>query len=73
MTKVVIAEYDAEHNTLHLAEPLEGVRDHEKVTLQVLANEGKERAPDSLRGILSGEAGEEMAALINEMFPPWND
>lgn len=75
MTKVVTAEYDAAQNTLRLVEPLDGVRDHEKVTVQVIATENEEGAnADSLalRGSLSKEAGEELSRIVNEMFPPWD-
>jgi hypothetical protein len=74
MTKVVTAEYDAAQNTLRLVEPLDGVRDHEKVQVQVIATES---APQpgwlALRGSLSKEAGDELAQALNELFPPWND
>jgi len=74
MTKVVIAEYDAAQNTLRLVEPLDGVRDHEKVQVQVIATEAKAKSTWSdLRGSLSKEAGEELSRIVNEMFPPWND
>ena len=75
MTKVVIAEYDATQNTLRLVEPLDGVRDHEKVQVQVIATEGEETvnaASMALRGSLSKEAGEELSRIVNEMFPPWD-
>jgi hypothetical protein len=74
MTKVVTAEYDAEQNTLRLDEPLEGVRDHEKVQVHVVAGEEppEKKGISSLDGILSAEAGEELSRLVNEMFPPWD-
>jgi len=68
MTKVVKAEYDAEHQTLRLLEPLEGFKDHAKVTAVVNA-EDLDRPRKSLRGVLSKEAGEELARVIDEMFP----
>lgn len=75
MNKVVTAEYDATQNTLRLVEPLDGVRDHEQVQVQVIANNdeaGKSESPSmALNGILSEEAGEELSRLVNEMFPPW--
>jgi len=73
-TKVVTAGHDAEHNTLRLVEPLEGVRDHETVKVQVIAEEegkGGEPAWMALAGSLSKEDGDELARLVNEMFPPW--
>jgi hypothetical protein len=70
MSKVVTAQYDAAKNVLRLVEPLEGVADGALVEATVqtptqVAN------PSILefRGILSGENGEEFAALIDEMFP----
>ena len=75
MTKVVTAEYDAAQNTLRLVEPLDGVRDHEKVQVQVIATEGEKTvnaASMALRGSLSKEAGEELSKIVNEMFPPWD-
>jgi hypothetical protein len=35
MGRVVIAEYDAAQNALRLAEPLPGVKDHDKVRVSV--------------------------------------
>lgn len=76
MSKVVKAEYDAAQNTLRLVEPLDGVRDHQTVDVQVFAggdDSGKvESSSMALKGILSEEAGEELSRLVNEMFPPWN-
>lgn len=73
MARVVTAEYDAAQNTLRLVEPLEGVRDHEKVQVQVIATEREEPEPAwiALRGSLPREAGEELSRLVNELFPPW--
>jgi hypothetical protein len=74
MTKVVTAEYDAAHNTLRLVEPLDGVRDHEKVQVQVIAPDTAAQPPwMALRGSLSKEAGDELAQALDELFPPWND
>ena len=74
MTKVVTAEYDAAQSALRLLEPLDGVRDHEKVQVQVIPTEAKAKSTWSdLRGSLSKEAGDDLARALNEMFPPWND
>ena len=35
MSRVIVAEYDANENALRLAEPLPGVKDHEKVRISV--------------------------------------
>jgi hypothetical protein len=79
MSKVLTAEYDAEHNTLLLAEPLEGVKDHARVTVTVtppsvapLVSPDPERPWMAYSGILSKEAGDDLARVIEEMFPPWN-
>lgn len=74
MTKVVTAEYDAAQQTLRLVEPLDGVRDHEKVQVQVITTErGKTAEPawNALRGSLSKEAGDDLARAVDELFPPW--
>jgi hypothetical protein len=68
MAKIVKAEYDAEHQTLRLLEPLEGFQDNEQVTA-VINKSADERPWRSLRGILSKEAGEELGRAIDEMFP----
>jgi hypothetical protein len=39
MSRSVIAEYDAAENALRLAEPLAGVKDHEKVRVSVETDE----------------------------------
>lgn len=69
MSKVVTAEYDAAENALRLVEPLEGVRDHEKVDVVVTQKPDAERPWMEFRGRLPGQAGEELAALVEEMFP----
>ena len=77
MTKVVKAKYDAREKTLRLVEPLEGVRDHETVDVQVTARvdeptEEPKRGSMALAGIISDEDGEELSRAVNEMFPPWD-
>lgn len=75
MTKTVKAKYDARQKTLRLVEPLDGVRDHETVEVQVVANDhernGEEPEWMALAGSLSKEAGDELARAVNELFPPW--
>lgn len=76
MAKVLTAEYDAEHNTLRLMEPLEGVKDHETVNVIVspaAPAADPERPWLAFENKLSKEAGEDLARTIDEMFPPWND
>jgi hypothetical protein len=73
MVKVVTAEYDAAQNTLRLVEPLDGVRDHQQVQVQVIAGAAEEAKPAwmALRGSLSKEAGDDLARALDELFPPW--
>jgi hypothetical protein len=77
MSKILTAEYDAAHNMLHLSEPLEGVSDHETVKVQVTVPAPQNAAPENglfaLQGLMSEEQADEMKAILNEMFPPWND
>ena len=69
MTKVVIAEYDAQENALRLAEPLAGIKDHERVRVAIDEPDGNGDRPWlAMRGILSTEAGASLAAAINELF-----
>lgn len=70
MSKVVTVEYDASENVLRLDEPLDGVADHAKmrVTLDT-PPAGDERPWLAFRGVLSPEAGEELARIIEEEFP----
>ena len=44
MTQAIFAEYDASENTLRLAEPLRGVKDHEKVRISIEIEEGASAA-----------------------------
>jgi len=68
MNRVVEAEYDEPNRTLRLLEPLEGVKDHEKVS--VVVTETKPVRPWSrFEGILEGEDGERFARAIEEAFP----
>jgi hypothetical protein len=69
MTRTVKAEYDAEHQTLRLLEPLEGLNNGERV--QVTLDSEATHDPDWWRfcGVLSGENGESFARAIDEAFP----
>jgi hypothetical protein len=72
MTKVVTAEYDAEHKALRLVEPLEGIRDHQTVQVQVITAPSTDERPWlALSGSLSKEAGETLSSALDELFPPW--
>lgn len=72
MTKLVKAEYDAATNTLRLAEPVEGLRDHDEVNVTIFKTSTGDPEWMRFRGSLSKEDGEDFARAINEMFPPWN-
>lgn len=68
MSQTVRAEYDAQTNSLRLSEPLDGVADHEQ--LSVVVTPLKPRRPWSdLEGVLKGEDGESFARAIAEAFP----
>jgi hypothetical protein len=71
MTRRIKAEYLADEQKLRLEGPLEGVEDHQKVivAVDVSAEEpGDERPWIRFRGILSQEAGREVALAIREAF-----
>ena len=76
MTKQVLAEYLADEKKLKLDEPLEGIEDHERVTVTLESAPLAPRGPDSWRklaGSLSAEAGASLAAAVEEAFGPIND
>jgi len=68
MTKIVKAEYDAEHRTLRLLEPLDGYENGEQVTA-VVNKADPQRPWLALQGVLHGEDGEAFARAIEEAFP----
>ena len=70
MSKIITAEYDAKHQALKLPEPLENVEDHQKVELKIEEPPREKRPWMRLRGILSPEAGEDLARAIEEAFGP---
>jgi len=69
MGVILRAEYDAEHQTLRLLEPIAGFKDHEQVDVIVDKKIDPERPWMALSGCMSGEEGEEFARIIEEMFP----
>jgi hypothetical protein len=73
MSNLVKANYDAEHNTLRLVEPLVGVKDSEEVDVLVTKHFDPERPWLAFSGILSKEAGDDFARAVNELFPPWDE
>ena len=62
MTRHVKAEYIADEQVLRLEEPLDGVRNGEKVLVLI------ESGIESLDGSLSVEAGREFAAAVKDAF-----
>jgi hypothetical protein len=65
MGRTIEAEYLAEEKVLKLAEPLAGLRDHEKVRVII----DDRRAPEcSDWPALSEEAGRELARAVREAF-----
>jgi len=40
MSRLIVAEYDANENSLRLSEPLPGVEDHEKVRVMIEKQDG---------------------------------
>jgi hypothetical protein len=69
MTRVVIAEYHAQENALRLVEPLVGIKDHERIRVSIdEPRTNGDRPWLALRGVLSSEAGDSLAAAIDEMF-----
>jgi hypothetical protein len=69
MSKVLKAKYDAAQNALRLVEPLEGVPNEADVEVTVTAPDAHESSILDYRGCLSGENGEEFAAIIDAMYP----
>jgi hypothetical protein len=63
MGKVVQAEYDAEHQTLRLLEPIEGFDDHEKMSVMVDKVSTK-RPWMALADTLVGDDGERFERAI---------
>jgi len=69
MGKTIEAEYIARENILKLAQPLAGVADHARLSIEV-----KEATPPSdqpwlaLAGSLSEEEGRELARVVRDAF-----
>jgi hypothetical protein len=68
MSKVLTAEYDDTTNSLHLLEPVEGIADHELVSV-VIDQTKTERPWSDLENCLKGENGESFARAIDEAYP----
>lgn len=74
MSKVITAEYDAKENVFRLEERPEGVADHEKVELAVVATaqaprEDLARPWLAFQGCLPPEDADELEAILEEEFP----
>jgi hypothetical protein len=69
VSRVIIAEYDAERQVLKLPEPLEGVKDRERVRLAIERPSARPQRPWMRhRGVLDEESGREIAVAIREAF-----
>lgn len=70
MKKTVEVQYDAARHSLQLVEPLEGVLDRERLqaTIETRPEPGKEPWRPFV-GCLAGDAGDDFARVIEEMFP----
>jgi hypothetical protein len=70
MSKVVTAKYDAAANALRLAEPFDELEDHEEVDVTVAKRtHGGAESWRPFVGCLAGEAGDDFARVLEEMFP----
>jgi hypothetical protein len=68
MSKVLTAEYDDTTNSLHLLEPVEGIADHQLVS--VIIGQTKPKRPWShLENVLKGENAESFGRAIDEAYP----
>jgi hypothetical protein len=65
MGRTIEAEYIAEERVLKLAEPLAGVRNHEKVRVTIDDSRAPERSDWPT---LSEEAGRELARAVRDAF-----
>lgn len=60
MSRVIVAEYDANEKALRLAEPLSGVSDHQKVRVSIESDEAPRR---------SAQGGDPLARLASLNAP----
>jgi hypothetical protein len=70
MSRTILAEYDGEHNTLKLEEPLEGTADHEKVTVVVSRPPSRKASWLDCEGMLSPKEGQAFTKAVEELFGP---
>jgi hypothetical protein len=75
MSKVLKAEYDDTTNSLHLLEPIDGIADHEVVSVTIDQAQPRKRWSHPENG-LTGENGGSFGRGIDEagpIKPPWSD
>jgi hypothetical protein len=69
MGRTIKAEYIASENILRLAQPLEGVRDHAKVDVEIIETPVVQDQPWlRLAGSLSDEEGQALAQAVRDAF-----
>lgn len=69
MSRTVEAEYLARDRVLKLAEPLEGVRDHERIEIEIRQTTSQaEQAWMRLAGTVNAEDGRAIALTIRDAF-----
>lgn len=68
MTKTITGEYLADENVLKLDEPLDGVKNHARISVVLQTEAGAEQDLWDLRGALSEESGRAVARAIQEGF-----
>lgn len=67
MSKILTAEYDAEHNMLRLAEPLDSVKDGDTVDVIITKHVDPLRPWLALSGIMSKEQGDDFARALEQL------
>jgi hypothetical protein len=73
MSKVLLAEYDADNLALKLPEPLVGVKDRERVRVSIDKETGEgsaERPWMALRGCLPPEVADDWRRALEEAAAP---
>ncbi len=69
MGKTIEAEYNARENILKLAQPLRGVADHAKVSIEVKEASATSDQPWlALEGSLGEQEGRELARAVRDAF-----
>ncbi len=69
MTRTIEAEYLAEENVLKLDEPLTGVRDHAKLSVEIKLSSTPGAQPwMRIADSLDEHSGREVALAVNEAF-----